>query len=130
MKRIARFRRDSSGSVTIEALFWVAIMGVLMTLISEATNAFHHYPAIQRSLQDTNRMMSIGLIRDPDVAEAYLHTLLDDRYDNLDVETVVDGDVVTTTITIPWTSLRLNGIIADAPGRPVVFRARHLLEWI
>ncbi|MBF9030376.1 hypothetical protein HKCCE3408_08210 [Rhodobacterales bacterium HKCCE3408] len=129
LRHIRGFADRQSGTITIEALFWVITFSVLMTLISSASNTFYRFSEVQRHMQDSNRAMSIGLERDPDVTAARLEAELEQIYGSVTVSCQINGDVVSTVVQIPWSSLPLMGRLARNGTRNVEFRAAHILEW-
>ena len=126
-----RFLRDEAGGSTVEAVPWIGVIGVILALSVDASSTYQSQALVLRSIQDTNRLVSIGAMRDPELAARFAEFQISDVYPQADATTVIDESVgvVSTTVSIPWSSLHLAGWLASFNAETVTFSAAHLLEW-
>ncbi|MBF9058614.1 hypothetical protein HKCCSP123_05405 [Rhodobacterales bacterium HKCCSP123] len=134
MKRreaVASFLESETGSFTVEGLPWIVTICVIMTLIYDTAMGYQSYNRVLRSVQDTNRLVSIGAIRDPLSAEELAMAYILETYPGATVTTTIDQaeDYVWTRATIPWSALHLTGWLRLAPGEGMIISAAHRLEW-
>jgi hypothetical protein len=130
-RALLSFIRTANGSVTVEALPWIGILGVTIALAADAAGAFQSMSYILRSVQDANRLVSIGAIRDPIEASDHVGRLVTSVFPDAQAVTVIDtvDGVVSTSVSIPWTSLHLVGILTNMSTDNVVITTAHALEW-
>ncbi|WP_139176541.1 hypothetical protein [Jannaschia faecimaris] len=104
---------------------------ILITgIIVDTSNTFYSYSYVNRSIHDGDRKMSIGIFKTAAETEAYIESQIQDVYPAADATVQIDGNMVVTTVDIPWTSLRMMGILANSQSAPVTFTASHRLEWM
>lgn len=125
------FLRQDDGGSTVEAVPWIGVIGIILALSVDASSTYQSQAHVLRSIQDANRLVSIGAIRDAEVAAQFAEFQIMQVYPDADATTVIDSDigVVATTVSIPWASFHLAGWLASFNSDTVTFSAAHLLEW-
>ncbi|TFL15989.1 hypothetical protein [Jannaschia formosa] len=127
---IVRFANSENGTATVEAVFWFAIMTALIILITWASIAFQGYTPIARSIQDGNRQLSIGRYKTVAEAEAYIERQLALRDVSADATVTLNGNMIDTTVVVPWSAIDRSGFLEATGMQPVTFTARHRVEWL
>lgn len=125
---IANFRRSEDGAFTIEAVLWMPIFVALLVLIADASMLFGRKADVLRVIQDANRAMSIGRLREVADAEEYVTDRIGSFAPNAEIAiTILDG-VVRTVVTIPAGDLTsgVSGGVFNA--LTVRVSAEHMLE--
>lgn len=128
---VTRFLRCERGDFSIEMLPWLAVIAVVITLITDAAYTFHSCASILRSMQDGNRLASIGMFHDPAEVETYVEQRITAIYAEAQATTSIDTStgLVETQIVIPWTSLRVIGLLSNSTNPAITMSATHALEW-
>lgn len=131
LRAISRFCRSERGDFSIEMLPWVLVTGLVLTLITDAAYTLNSCSSVLRTIQDGNRLVSIGMIRDPAEAENYVEQLIGAIYPDAQATTVIDTTAgrVQTQVSIPWASLRVIGLLARSDQPAITMSATHGLEW-
>jgi hypothetical protein len=126
-----RFAKADDGTATVEVLPWIAMIAVTIALANDAANAFQSMSYMLRSVQDANRLVSIGLMRDEQEAADHVNSLITTVFPAANATTVIDtsAGLVSTTISIPWSSLHFVGRLASVGSDDIVIRTAHALEW-
>ncbi|MBF9030473.1 hypothetical protein HKCCE3408_08705 [Rhodobacterales bacterium HKCCE3408] len=127
---LSRFARNRSGSVTVEALFWFSMISGIIVLIVGTSSALYTYSNVMRSLQDGNRLLSVGYFEDPDQVATYLHDELVVMFPGVSAQALLDGDILVTQVSIPWTDMHLFGFMRGWSTTSVEFNAAHRVEWL
>ena len=80
---------------------------------------------------DGNRLASIGMLRDPAEVETYIEGRITAIYAEAQATTSIDTSTgfVETQIVIPWTSLRVIGLLSNSTNPAITMSATHALEW-
>lgn len=82
-------------------------------------------------MQDGNRLASIGMFHDPAEVETYVEQRITAIYAEAQATTSIDTitGLVETQIVIPWTSLRVIGLLSNSTNPAITMSATHALEW-
>ena len=128
---LARFRRfalSDAGSVSVEFVIWLPVFFVVFMLIVDAAMLFGGQAFITRVIQDANRSISIGYIRDMNVAEQRVLDAIAQLAPNATAESSITGDVITTTVTLPFSDLASAGPLSLLTTGTMRISAQHKNE--
>ncbi|MBD3677118.1 MAG: hypothetical protein HUJ27_01810 [Rhodobacteraceae bacterium] len=111
---LSRFRRDTDGSITIEALFWLPLVAISFAITVDLSMMFNANTLAIRVLQDTNRRLAANGIWTEADAEAYVMSRIAATSPNARVTTRVDmtSGLTTTMIVMPTSDIDLFGLVA------------------
>ena len=137
---LRRFVRDQRGSASVESVLWFPAYMLLFVLIADVALVFHGQANAQRLVQDANRLASTGWWIDKsddnddetDIKlglKAYVEDALTAANIAGGVATVtINNKVITTTLTIPASSLDAVGMFDVISGATVTVRTQHYRE--
>jgi hypothetical protein len=128
--RLARFTRSESGTATVEAMFWIVLVVGLLVMTLGASLTFQGYVHVTRSIQDGNRHISIGRFRTVEEVETYIEAQIVPSYAGADATVTLVGNMVDTTVTIPWSAVDPSGLLGAVSVPAVTFTAMHRVEWM
>ena len=123
---------DETGALSIESILWVSIMFLVTAVFIDSTAMFNAQTRVLRIAQDADRAYSLGFIETPADVEAYIEGRLSAVSPTVDaistVTTTPNGDVITTTVTLPATDFQIFGSIPAFSGLTINVAAMHLVE--
>lgn len=123
-----RFRKSEDGAFTIEAVLWMPIFIAVLCLVADASMIFGRRAEVLRIVQDANRAMAVGKIRDLPTAETYIMTRIGNFAPNAAIATTVTEGVIRTVVTIPASDLTAAIPFGLPDSLTVSVAAEHLLE--
>ena len=127
---LARFRTSEQGSFSVEAVIWMPIFAVILTLIMNISMVFHGESQMIRVIQDANRAFSLGRLDDSDAVEAYILSRLSYLNAAMAVNTIIDGGYVMTQMTAPASDLMpFNFLTGAFNGIDIAISAQHIIEF-
>ncbi len=129
IKRVLRFRSDSKGSATIEAVLWLPMFIAIFALMADAAMIFNGHSRVMRVVQDANRNLSIGRLDTEDETEEYIVASLSTLSPNAVANTQIVAGVVTTVVTVPATDLEILGMFSSLNSIDLQIRSQHLIEF-
>ena len=106
---LKRFARDTSGSASIESLFWIPIFTFILILIVDTSFIFFGRTQVLRIVQDNNRAFSVGRITSTDDLEDAIIAELLTLTPNAAVTSSVSNGIVTTLAVFPAVDLMAEG---------------------
>lgn len=126
-----RFRRDESGTATVEAVLWLPIFLILFGLMIDVGMIFNGQSKVLRVVQDANRNFSIGRLKTETEVEDFIDSELA-RHDISTNSTVASesSSVVVTTVTVPASQFQLLGYFTSLLELEIEVRSAHILEGI
>ncbi|WP_170125417.1 hypothetical protein [Jannaschia seohaensis] len=111
-------------------LFWVVlVVGLLLTTLG-ASLALQGYVAVTRGIHEGHRQLSIGQFKTVEETETYIETQIASFYAGADATVTLVGNMVDTTVTIPWSAIDPTGLLDAVGVTSVSFAAMHRVEWI
>jgi hypothetical protein len=129
-KGLSRYARSEDGLASVEAMFWFLLATGLLILAMGATLTFQGYVHVTRSIQDGNRHLSIGRFRTVEEVETYIEAQIVPNYAGADATVALVGNMVDTTVTIPWSAIDPSGVLGTVTTPAVTFTAMHRVEWM
>ena len=124
------FWQDEEGSYTIESVIWFPIFEILLTIVTNVSIVFFNESQILRVMQDGNRALSLGRLRDADEVETYVSNNLAYLKAAMTIDTQVAGGFVTTNLSVPATDLMPLNLMTSAFDSVVIaVNAQHIIEF-
>ena len=93
------FKADDGGA-TVEVIIWMPFFIVLFSLVAETALIFGGQARILRVVQDVNRAVSVGRIRDLQEAEDRILAAISDLAPRAEVATTVADGVIRTEVLV------------------------------
>lgn len=124
----ARFRRESDGGVTVEAVLWVPIYMLFFAFIVDVSNIFHGQAKAIRMVYDGNRQASLGTFADADATQAAILARVQSFSPNAKVTTVFDSESISTVVVLPSNDLAIIGTISTIMNLDVTVSSVHMRD--
>jgi Flp pilus assembly protein TadG len=124
---VRRFARKEDGAATIEAVLWLPVFVLIMALAVDVTMIFHAYSRVLRVVQDVNRAVSVGRIEDTEDAEDKMVQMLP-NYDYVEADVAYEDGIITSTVTVPVTSVVAVGIVNSLLGHDIIVQTVQYAE--
>ncbi len=136
---LARFANDERGSVTVEAVLWLPVFFAFLGLAVDGSVLFSNRALILRTIQDANRLHSIGRFGDNvaaanAAAEQYVRNNMQVCPagvcpGGVSVDTNVDATgVITTRVLVPAAQIDAIGLFGLLTGFTVGIEAEYMQE--
>lgn len=109
--RLRGFFRDDKGSFTIEALFWLPIFVVVLSIVADTALIYAKQSQVLRVVQDANRQYAVGKFADGTATQNYILGLVRPMSPNATAQSVLSNGIITTTVTMPARDLIATGIL-------------------
>jgi len=133
--RLARFRRDESGSASIEALFWIPMFFAILVLGVEVCLITSKQSMVMRVVQDGNRAFALGRL-EPEAVDTYVTNALAAISPKADVTTtrfslpnVPEAKGLLTTVEMPASDLSPFGVLPNFTGMKIFVSSQHVREF-
>lgn len=126
--RLRAFWIAENGAATIEAVLWMPVFIFLFALLADTALVFGGQARVLRVVQDTNRAISIGRIRNSDDAEAAILAQIAPLSPNATAVTAVQNGVIISSVVIPLTDLTATSIVAAFDTVNLTVTAQHMAE--
>lgn len=98
-RRVGGSLKKEDGGATVEVIIWMPFFIVLFSLVAETALIFGGKARVLRVIQDVNRAVSVGRIRDLEVAEQQIKMALVNLAPRAEVTTqVIDGIIQTEVV--------------------------------
>lgn len=97
---IKRQLRKEDGGATVEVIIWMPFFVILFSLVAETALIFGGKARIERVVQDVNRAVSVGRIRDLTEAEDRVKTAIADLAPRAVVTTTVTDGIIRTQVLV------------------------------
>ena len=127
--RYRLFAKDESGSSTIEAVIWLPLFMLLLSMVADASFIFHGQAQALRIVQDGNRAFSVGRLEDTAATQAYIRSNLISLSRGARVTTTLSGGIITTTALISVDDLLAIGSVGALTGFDITVKSQHFLEY-
>ena len=125
---IERFRRDESGSATVEALLWMPIFIYLLVLITDVSLIYYGKAQALRAIQDGNRALSVRFLSSTGATEDFVEARLQVHSPSVAATTSISDGIVTTSARMPASELMAVGSIPTFGNTVIKVTAQHFLE--
>lgn len=127
---LQKFWGDEGATATVEFVLMVPVMVALFGLVIDTALVFGGRSQILRVVQDMNRAVSIGLIRDTTVAEQMIiDSIASFAPAAIAQTTVTPGTgIISTVVTLPISDLTATGLVTAFKDFTVIVTAQHLAE--
>ena len=109
--RLRGFFRDDKGSFTIEALFWLPIFVVVLSIVADTALIYAKQSQVLRVVQDANRQFAVGKFADGTATANYILGVVRTTSPNATATSVLTNGIITTPVTMPARDLIATGII-------------------
>ncbi len=126
--RFGKFGRCQSGTATVESVLWFPIFIVVFGLMVDASMIFNGQAKVLRVVQDANRNMSIGRLKNIEETEAYIETVLASLDIVAEATSTVTAGVVTTNVTLNANQLQILGFFSSLNRLKIGVTADHMIE--
>lgn len=127
--RYRLFAKDESGSSTIEAVLWLPMFMLLLSMVADASFIFHGQAQALRIVQDGNRAFSVGRLEDAAATQAYIRSNLISLSRSARVTTTLSGGIITTTALISVDDLLAIGSVGALTSFDITVKSQHFLEY-
>lgn len=122
------FRRTESGGLTVEFVLWLPMMVALLALVADVSMIFYQQSYAVRVVQDANRALSLGRIKDVDELQTMVASTLSYMSPNIDVKSAVVDGVISTSAAMPASDLDAVGWFTALSKVQVTVQSQHLME--
>ncbi|MGR3271041.1 pilus assembly protein [Thalassococcus profundi] len=133
MKSLSRFirriTRDEEGSQTVEAVLWLPVFVMFLSLVIDVSMVFNRQSEFNRIVQDANRSYATGRLGSEDAAEAFIKTALGNFGASATVTTSLIDGIIFTRLTVPVTDLMPINSFPIFRDRDVVVANQQLAEF-
>jgi Flp pilus assembly protein TadG len=123
------FAADDSGSATVEAAIWVPAFVAMLLLVVDVSMIFNGQARMLRTVQDTNRALSVGRLHSPREAEQAIIAALAGTTSDARVSTKVEHGLIITTLTVPARDLDAVGYFSALETAAVTVTSQHWAEF-
>jgi hypothetical protein len=127
-KWFGAFACEEDGAVTVEAVLWIPFFFAVLMLITDVSLSFYARGQAFRIIQDGNRALSVRRFSEPEETEAWIADTYEPLSSGAEVDAVVSGGVVTTTMTIPLAEVQLFNTLSAFTDGSMSVTAEHYLE--
>ena len=128
--RYRLFAKDESGSSTIEAVLWLPMFMLLLSMVADASFIFHGQAQALRIVQDGNRAFSVGRLEDAAATQAFIRSNLISLSRGARVTTTLSKDgIITTTALISVDDLLAIGSVGALTSFDITVKSQHFLEY-
>lgn len=125
----ARFRKQSEGSATVEAVLWVPIFALVLGLMVDTSMIFHGQSKVIRVVHDANRNISMGRLTSSTEVEDFIKTQLAAfKVTPTTVSAVSDDNIVVTTVTVPASEFQVLQYFSSLMNLEIDVVAAHVLD--
>lgn len=129
IERFLKRYRSESGASTVEFVMWLPVVLLVLALIADTALILGGQARVLRVVQDANRAMSIGRIRQTADVEQLIHAQISGLAPTSTVETTVSSNgLITSIVSIPVGDLASTGLVSAFSGLVVTVQAQHLAE--
>jgi hypothetical protein len=126
---IRRFRSETKGSATVEAVLWLPLFFAIFGLMTNVAMIFNGHSRVMRVVQDANRNLSIGRLETENDTEEYIITALSSLSPNAVADTQIVAGVVTTDVTVPASDLVILNVFQSLSAVDLHITSQHLIEF-
>lgn len=136
MKRTAErflstFRRREDGSATVESVLWMPVFIAFLILAADASFVFFGQNRAYRIVQDTNRSLSVGRLKDENEVVDRIRSELAGIAPNAEVSAIIDDveGTITSVARIPASDLTATQFFTAFTDVKLTVGARHFVEY-
>ena len=124
------FRQQENGSATAEFVIWLPVVALVFALVADTAMIFGGQAQVLRVVQDANRAMSIGRVREVEDAQNMILAGIRSIAPRATVSTTYDPDtgLISSLVLIPVTDLTATGLVDSFADFNVAVYAQHLAE--
>ena len=119
---------NEDGTATIEAVIWLPAFFAIFALIADTSTIFGSESQVLRIIQDANRNLSTGYTATAADAQSYIVSHIGHVSPNAVVSTQIAGNVITTTVEMPFTDITATGLVDVFLSGSVTVSAGHAME--
>ena len=127
--RVTKFRSETKGSATVEAVLWLPLFFAVFGLMTNVAMIFNGHSRVMRVVQDANRNLSIGRLETENGTEEYIITALSSLSPNAVANTQIVAGVVTTDVTVPTSDLVLLNMFSSLNSIDLQITSQQLIEF-
>lgn len=121
--------RDEDGAATVDAVMWIPLLFAILVMVVDVSFLFTNRAELMRLVQDTNRALSTGLLASEEEAETILVERLAAAGGATSVDTTIDNNIITTTVSMPASQLDVLGWFPVLRNIQVTVASQHYLEF-
>ncbi len=126
---LGRFKRDKTGSATIEAVLWLPLFFAAFGLMTDAAMVFNGHSRVMRVIHDANRNLSVGRLNTELEAETYILTALSGLAPNATASTQIIAGVATSVVQVPATDLEILGMFSALNSLTITVTSQQYIEF-
>ena len=119
---------NEDGAATIEAVIWLPAFFAIFALIADTSTIFGSESQVLRIIQDANRNLSTGYTATAADAQSYIVSHIGHVSPNAVVSTQIAGNVITTSVEMPFTDITATGLVDVFLSGSVTVSAGHAME--
>jgi Flp pilus assembly protein TadG len=124
-----RFRKDTSGSATIEAVLWLPLFVVFLMMVADVSLVFFSKASVQRIAQDGNRAFSTGRFTTNEQTQAFIQNAVSSVSKNANVTTTVSGGIIKSVVVMPVTDMARLGNFKFLRGYNIAVQSQFYVEY-
>jgi Flp pilus assembly protein TadG len=129
LRRISRFFRDVSGSMTVEAVIWLPIFTVCIALIIDIASIYKNKSEVAALIQTANRAYSTGEFMNETELANFVRASLVQVSASPTVNVTLAADEFTTRVVLNTSDLMPIGVLIVLKDRPVNVSYSHYRGW-
>lgn len=116
------------GGATVEVIVWMPFFVVLVSFVAETALIFGGKARILRVMQDVNRAVSVGRVRDLDLAEQMIRDQISNMSPRAQVTTAVVNGVIQSQVVVYITDFSSLSLIDAFDNVTMTVVAQHFAE--
>ncbi|WP_343079674.1 TadE family protein [Ostreiculturibacter nitratireducens] len=123
-----KFRRDTRGSATVEAVLWLPMFFFVLSLAVDASMLFYAHNQVMKIIQDVNRSVSVGRLPIGQ-AETAIESRLG-QYPNAQATPGYDPltGIINTTVTVPARDILILDFVPLLRNITISVRSQQYME--
>lgn len=127
-KKARVFFGKQDGSATVETVLMFPLLMAIVALTVDLASVFNSRAEVLRVIQDANRNVSIGRIKDVASAEAYVEGFTSHLAPNAKAHADITAGVITTSVVFPASDVMMTGMFSSILSVDMTLSAQHLIE--
>jgi hypothetical protein len=114
--------------LSVEALLWLVLIAFVTAILADSTAIFAAQSRLLRIAHDADRAYSRGDLASPTQVQSYIETRLAGVAPGVHANPVLNGNVLTTTVTAPAKDFEIFGTIPSLAGLTLAATDVHVIE--
>lgn len=123
-----RFAKSKDGSATVEAVLWLPVFLVLLSLVADTSALFGRKEEILRIVQTANRALAVGYFKTPAEAQVYIGDQVRMFSSTAQVLVSIEKGIISSTVDVSAADLTMIDFANFFSAVQVSVSASQMLE--